>query len=168
MRQKHYNFISGNESQTWLQLSRKKISCHLLMAINKQNNIHKTPPQNHITFIMSRPKGIGSRHTRDNVFLLPRTVNKIEISCHHGWYLCLLHWMIQSLINLSCPWFVNSYPAFSRKHRQIHKLLRYLFGIQLICQILCQRRQPIIEVAIFMNAWLMCLSWHRNNDKIMS
>ena len=32
------------------------------MAINKQNNSHTTPPKNHISFIMPRPKGIGSCH----------------------------------------------------------------------------------------------------------
>ena len=32
------------------------------MAINKQNNRHTTPPQTHMTFIMPRPKGIGSCH----------------------------------------------------------------------------------------------------------
>ena len=35
------------------------------MAINKQNNMHTTPPHTNIAFIMSRPKGIGSCHTCD-------------------------------------------------------------------------------------------------------
>ena len=32
------------------------------MAINKQNNRHKTTPKTHITFIMPRPKGISHCH----------------------------------------------------------------------------------------------------------
>ena len=32
------------------------------MAIKKQNNMHKTPPQTHITFIMPRAKGVGRCH----------------------------------------------------------------------------------------------------------
>ena len=47
-------------------VAKKKIGSHLLLAINKQNNMHKTPPQTHIAFIIPRPKGIGSRRTRDN------------------------------------------------------------------------------------------------------
>ena len=38
------------------------------------------------------------------------------------------------------------------------KLLQYPVGILLICQITCHRCQPRMEVAIFMDAWLMCLS----------
>ena len=45
-----------------MQLSRQKVGSHLLMAINKQNNRHTTPPQTHIEFIMPRFKGIGSCH----------------------------------------------------------------------------------------------------------
>ena len=44
----------------------QKIGSHLFLAINKQNNMHTTPLQTHISFIMPRPKGIGSCHTRDN------------------------------------------------------------------------------------------------------
>ena len=33
-----------------------------MIAIDKQNNMHITPPQTHIAFVMTRPKGIGSRH----------------------------------------------------------------------------------------------------------
>ena len=35
-------------------------------AINKQNNMHTTPPQTHIAFTMPHPKVIGSHHTFDN------------------------------------------------------------------------------------------------------
>ena len=42
------------------------------------------------------------------VALIARTFTQRETSCHHWWYLCLLHWIIQSSIHLSCPRFVNS------------------------------------------------------------
>ena len=45
-----------------MQLLRQKFVSHLLMAIDKQNNRHTTPPETHIEFIMPRFKGIGSRH----------------------------------------------------------------------------------------------------------
>ena len=38
------------------------------------------------------------------VDLIARTVTQIVMSCHHRWYLCLLHLMIQSLIHISCPY----------------------------------------------------------------
>ena len=46
--------------------------------------------------------------------LIESTVTKITMSCHHRWYLCLIHWMIQSLIYLSCTWFVNSHTYLHR------------------------------------------------------
>ena len=42
------------------------------------------------------------------------TVTQRAMSCYHQWYLCFLHGMIQSLIQLSCPRFVNSHPALHR------------------------------------------------------
>ena len=39
----------------------KKVGSRLLLAINKQNNRHTTPPQNHIAFIVPLTKGICSR-----------------------------------------------------------------------------------------------------------
>ena len=41
---------------------RQKVHSHILMAINKQNNRHKTAPKTHIAFIMPRSKGIGRCH----------------------------------------------------------------------------------------------------------
>ena len=40
----------------------QKVVSHLFLAINKKNNRHTTPPQNHIAFVMPRPKGIVSLH----------------------------------------------------------------------------------------------------------
>ena len=60
------NFIPGTVTQTRLQLLRKNIGSNLLLVINKKNNMHTTPPHTHIAFIMPRPKGIVSCHTRDN------------------------------------------------------------------------------------------------------
>ena len=45
-----------------MQLSLQKVGSHLFKAIDKQNNRHTTPPQNHISFVIPRPKDIGSRH----------------------------------------------------------------------------------------------------------
>ena len=60
LRQKARNyFIPGNKTQTLLQLLCTKLGSHLLLAINKENNRHTTPPQTHIAFIMPRTKGIG-------------------------------------------------------------------------------------------------------------
>ena len=46
--------------------------------------------------------------------LITRNVTQRAMSCRHRWYLCLLHWMIQSLIHLSCPQFVNRHPYLHR------------------------------------------------------
>ena len=96
--------------------------------------------------------------------LISRTVTQREISCHHWWYLCLLHWMVWSLIHLRCPRLVNSNPSLHRTLSQSFKLLKYMVGIHLICQITFHRRPPRMEVEICMDAWLTCLSWHR--DKV--
>ena len=92
------------------------------------------------------------------------TLTQRAMSCHKRWYLCFLYRMIQSLIQLCCPRFVNSHPALRLTQRMSYKLLQYPVGLLLIRQIPCYRRTSIMEVAIFMDAWLMCLIWHRNND----
>ena len=99
--------------------------------------------------------------------LIASIVTKIAMIFHHRWYLCLLHWMIQSLIHLSCPRFVNIHPDLCITQRMSCKLLQYPVGLHLIRQIPCHHRPPIMKVAIFMDAWLMCLSWHRHNDNNM-
>ena len=207
-----------------------------MMAIDKQNNRHTTPPQTYIVFIVPRSmKGLGrchksrtwnnqgrrqqllvisgdliattvtqraSRcHYRWYLFLFhwiirssihlswPRFVNshpglhitvlvitndlitmtltQREISCRHRWYLRFPHGMIHSLIQLSCLRFVNSHPALHLTQRMSCKLLQYPVGLLLILQTPCHRRPPMMEVAIFMDAWLMCLSWHCHNDNNM-
>ena len=87
-----------------------------------------------------------------NYSLIARTVTKRSISCHHQWYMCLLHWMDQSLICLSCPQFVNSRPDHNRRKFHSCKLLQYLVRLHLIRQIPCHRRPSILEVTIFMDA----------------
>ena len=44
----------------------QKVGSHILLAINKKNIMHTTTPQTNIAFIMPHPRGIGSRHNRDN------------------------------------------------------------------------------------------------------
>ena len=90
-----------------------------------------------------------------------------SMSCRHQWYISFSHGIIHSLIQLSCPWLVKIHPDLHLTQRMSCKLLQYPVGLLLICQIPCHRRPPIKEVAIFMDAWLMCLSWHRHNDNNM-
>ena len=52
--------ITTTETQTRLQLSHQKFGSYLLMDTNKKIPVKKKPPQTHISFIMPRPKGIGS------------------------------------------------------------------------------------------------------------
>ena len=98
---------------------------------------------------------------------IARRVTQRAMICHHRWYMWLLHWMIQSLIHLRCPRFVNSYRSLHITHLMSCKLLQYLVELHLIRQIPCQCHPQIMEVAIFMNTWLMCLSWHWHNDNSM-
>ena len=99
---------------------------------------------------------------------IARTVTKITIIFHHRWNLCLLHWMIQSIIQLICSWFVNIHPALHRTQCQSSKLLQYQVGFYLIHKIPCYLCTPIMEVTICMDAWLMCISWQRNNNNRMT
>ena len=70
-----------------------------------------------------------------NGALIARAVNQRAIIFHHRWYLCLHHWMIQSLIHIICPRLANSHPDLNRTQRQSHKHLQYLVGLCLILQI---------------------------------
>ena len=100
--------------------------------------------------------------------LIASTFTQRAISCHLRWYMCLLHWMIHLSTHLRFSLFVNSHPGIHRTQRQSRKLLQYLVGIQMIRKITCHRHPPRMEVAIFMDAWWMCLSWKRHNDNRMS
>ena len=99
--------------------------------------------------------------------LIARIVTKRAMSCHHWWHLCLIHWMIQLLIKLSCPRFVNIHPALHITQRISFKILQYPVRLHMIRQIPCHHRSPIMEVAIFVNAWFICRSWHWHNDNSM-
>ena len=154
---------------------------HILLAINKKNNRHTTPKQTHISIIMPRQKGIVRCHKSvtwnnrgrqqktpcDNRCFNFKESHQIALSCNCWWYLWLIHWTIQSLISIIYPRFVNSNPALHRTQRQIRKLIKYLVGLHLIRQITCHRRTPRMEVAVFIDSWWMCLSWHRHNDNRM-
>ena len=100
--------------------------------------------------------------------LIAITLTQRAMSCRHRWYLSFPHGMIHSLIQLSCPRFVNIHPALHLTQRMSWKLLQYPVGLLLIRQIPCHHRSPMMEVAIFIDAWLMCLSWHRLNGNNMS
>ena len=150
-----------------MQLSRKKVGSNLFLSINKQNNMRTTPPHTHISFIIHVQRVLVVATLVITGALIARIVTKRDMICHHRWYLCLLHWMIQSVIHISCLRFFNSHPALHRKQHQIHKLLWYLVGLQLIRKIPRHRRPPRTEVSIFIDAWWMCLSWHRHKDNSM-
>ena len=76
--------------------------------------------------------------------LIATAVTQRAMSFHQWWYLCLLHWMIQSLIQLICPWFVNSHPYLHTTQRMSCNLIQYPAGLHLIYQIPCHRRPPIM------------------------
>ena len=67
--------------------------------------------------------------------LLASTVTHRAMSCHQRWYLCLLHWTIQSLIKFICTRFVNSNPDLHRTQHHSCKLRQYLVRLQLNHQI---------------------------------
>ena len=46
--------------------------------------------------------------------LIARKANQREISCHHRWYLCLIHWIIQSVTQLS---YANAVRKYVRTHK---------------------------------------------------
>ena len=71
-----------------------------------KSSIHLNCPR----FFNSRP-GLHITLLMITSALIAITITQRAMSCHHRWYLCFLHWMIQSLIQLSCPRFVNSHPA---------------------------------------------------------
>ena len=89
------------------------------------------------------------------------------MSCRHQWYLRFPHGIIHSLNQLSCPRFAKSHPVLHLTQRMSCKLLQYPVGLLLIRQIPCHLHQPMMEITIFMDSRLMCLSWHRNNDNNM-
>ena len=99
--------------------------------------------------------------------LIASVVTQRAMSWHHWWYLWLLHWMVQSLIHFICPLFINIHPALNITQRMSYKILQYLVVLHLIHQIPCHCRPPRMEVAIFMDAWLMCLSWYQHSDNSM-
>ena len=136
----------------------EKVGFHILLAINKQNNMHATPPHTHIAFIMPHPKRIGNCHTRDNrcfnckyshsnrnelsslVIPVPRPFNDSVINPPQLSGVC------------------QQSSRSSHNTTQSHKLLFYLVILQMIRQISCRRRPPRTEVAIFMDAWWICRS----------
>ena len=71
--------------------------------------------------------------------LIASTVTNRAMICHHRQYQCLPHWIIQSLIHLSCIQLVNSHPALQIKQRMICNILQYQVRLHLILQITCDR-----------------------------
>ena len=128
------------------------------------NNSVINPPQ--LSSVFNSHPGLHITLLVITSALIATAVTQRAMRCLQRWYLCFLHGMIHSLIQLSCPHFVNSHPALHITQRMSYKLLQYPVGLHLIRQIPCHRHPPIMEVAIFMDAWLMCLSlnWHNGNN----
>ena len=63
--------------------------------------------------------------------LIATTVTQWGTSFHYWWYILLLHWIIQSSIHISCPWFVKIHPA-------LHRTLLVITGV-LIANTVTQR-----------------------------
>ena len=119
------NFIPGTETQTWLQLSHKKVGSHLFWP--STNKITGTQHHHKLIFhsschfqralldatkVEQRIISVGNKWLLVITgALITRKVTQRAMICHHWWYMCLLHWIIQSSIHLSYHWFVNSHPA---------------------------------------------------------
>ena len=99
------------------ELSLPVISVSLLLKI--QSSIHLSCPQ----FINSH-SGLHITLLVITSALIAITVTQRAMSCHHRWYLCFLHGMIKSLIQISCPRFVNSHPDLHITQRMSYKLLQ--------------------------------------------
>ena len=70
-----------------------------------QSSIHSSYPR----LVNIRP-ALHIYHLMITGALIVSTVTQRAMSCHHRWYMCLLHLIIQLSIQLSCPRFVNSHP----------------------------------------------------------
>ena len=108
-----------------------------------------SPPFNNSVINPSQLSSVRQQHSALHISLLvitgaliARTVSQREMNCHHRWYLCLLHWMIPLIIQLSCPRFVSSRPDLRRTQRMSFKLLQYPVGLHLIRKITFHHRPP--------------------------
>ena len=105
-------------------VTQRATSCHyrwymLLFHWIIQSSIHRCCPR----FVNSHP-GLHITLLVITSALIEITVTQRAMIFHHRWYLCLLHVMIQSLIQLSCPRFVNSHPDLHIIQRMSCKLLQ--------------------------------------------
>ena len=87
------NFIPGTDTQTQLQLLHRNVCCKIMLVIKK--NRYTTPTQNHNSFIVPRPKGVGNCHKSGtgkigvgneqlpviNSALIARTLTQRGMSC---------------------------------------------------------------------------------------
>ena len=117
--------------------------------------------------------------------LIARTVTERATSCHHWWYMCLLHWIIHSSIHLSFPRFFKSHPALHRTllvitdafiesivtqiamgfhHRWYLWFLHWM--IQSLIHLICNRfTEHNARVASFFNTWsyfTLSVKYHAN------
>ena len=119
-----------------------KMSLPVISVSLPLNNSVINPPQ--MSSVCQQSSRSSPNSPRDNKCLDSNHVNQRAMSCCHRWYLSFLHGMIHSLIQLSCPQFVNSHPALHLTQHMSCKLLQYPVGLLLIRQIPCHRRPPMM------------------------
>ena len=120
------------------------------------NNSVINPPQ--LSSVCQQSYRFSPNSPRDNKCLDSNHINSKSNELSSPVIPKLPPWNYPFIIKISCPRFVNSHPALCLTQRMSCKLLQYPVGLLLIRQIPCHRRPPIMEVAIFMDAWLMCIS----------
>ena len=174
---RHKSGIVNNQSTQWKtphdnrcfnrNKSHSKSNKLLLTVISislSLNNSVINPPQ--MSSFCQQSSRSSHFTPRDNRCFNSKDRTPRAKSFHHCWYMWLLHWMIQSITQLSCPLFVNSHP--------------YLHITQWIsCKIFSipsltspdpsntMTPTSTNKAAIFIDAWLMCLSWHQHNGNSM-
>ena len=104
-----------------------------------QSSIHLSCPR----FVSSHP-GLHQTVLVITNALIEITLTQRSVIYRHLWYLRFPHGMIHSLIQLSCPWLVNSHPVLHLTQCMSCNLLQYPVGLLLIRQIPCHRHPPIM------------------------
>ena len=139
-------------------------SAHLLMDPIKQHNRQTRPPKKllnsscHVKRILVVPTIVEQGKIRvgnEQLLvitgaLIAKTVTQRAKRFHYRWYMFLLHWIIQSLINLRCPWFVNS-------HSYPHITLLVITGA------LIARTVTQMEMICYHRRYLCLLHWIINS-----
>ena len=103
-------FIRKDCHSKSIEISLPVISVSFLL-----NKLVVNPPQ--LYSVCQQPFRYPHNSPRDKNSLIAITLTPISMSCRHWLYLSFPHGMIHSLIQLRCPWFVNSNPALHLTQR---------------------------------------------------